>query len=176
MEVVAVARASLQAWPLCMLRRGGPDGQLRTAEPICLTASRTSHHLPPSQDVSSEHVSPRASAGQTQARVPACWQRPFSPPNVYTVYTGHRCCRRDWFSVPENMTFMTSCPPGIPHTQPSPSAPRRPGQTQASWRRARAPAHPLAGTDCLEQTPPLSCPHKPLIESRSLSVRLCKRE
>lgn len=116
MEVVAVARASLQAWPLCMLRRGGPDGQLRTAEPICLTASRTSHHLPPSQDVSSEHVSPRASAGQTQARVPACWQRPFSPPNVYTVYTGHRCCRRDWFSVPENMTFMTSCPPGIPHT------------------------------------------------------------
>lgn len=101
-------------------------------------------------------------------------QRPFSPPNVYTVYTGHRCCHhRDWLTVPKNVTFVTSCLPGVlPHT---PAAPAHTQETRAGLQElevVRALAYPLAGTDFAlnrpHPSPPLPSPHKPLIESRSL--------
>lgn len=59
MEAVAAARdVSGPGSPACYAR-GRPDGQLRIAEPICLTASRTDvlPHATRSVDVSSEHVS-----------------------------------------------------------------------------------------------------------------------
>lgn len=70
-----MARACSRAWPLCMLCRGGPDGQLRTAEPVCLIASRTSCHIHRTSAQSPSHheqvparsksASPRVGRGPT---------------------------------------------------------------------------------------------------------------
>lgn len=174
-----MAQGCRWAWPSCMLHPGRSDGQLRIAEPVCLTASRTPRH--PSQDISSEHASTQASAGQTQAPHPRVWGRGSSLRQMSTqVYTGHRCCRhRDWFSVPENITFVTSCrQESLPTPQPPPPTPRRPGQAYVSWRQARALAHPLAGTDfALNRPPPPTLPPQAFNrEPLSVSVRLCKRE
>ena len=94
---------------------------------------------------------------------PRVGQRPFSLPNVYTVYTGHRCCRhRDWFTVPKSVTFVTSCPPGVlSHT---PAAAAHTQETRAGLQEldvARALAHPLAGTDFALNRPHPSLPLPP---------------
>lgn len=120
MEAVAAARGvSGPGSPACYAR-GRPDGQLRITEPICLTASRTDvlPHATPQRTSVQSTPQYESSAGWTQRPAsPLAGQRPFSAPNVYTVYTGHCCCRHhDWFSVPENMTFVTSYPLGVFHT------------------------------------------------------------
>lgn len=122
-EAVAATRGvSGPGSPACYAR-GRPDGQLRITEPICLTASRTDV-LPHTPQRTSVQSTPQyeSSAGWTQGLRPRVRGRGPSAPNVYTVYTGHCCCRHhDWFSVPENMTFVTSYPIGSP-SHPSKSS------------------------------------------------------
>lgn len=134
--------------PACYAR-GRPDGQLRIAEPICLTASRTDvlPHATPSEDVGSEHVSMSQVPAGPEPASPRAGQRPFSAPNVYTVYTGHCCCRhRDWFSVPENMTFVTSYPLGVLHT-PAIAAHSQEARAGLCGLEQQGTGPPLAGTD-----------------------------
>ena len=97
------------------------------------------------------------------SKSPGVEQRPLSLPNVYTVCTGHRCCRhRDWFTVPESVTIVTSCPPGVLlHT---PAAAAHTQETRAGLQElevARALAHPLAGTDFALNRPHPSRPLPP---------------
>lgn len=167
-----MARGVSGPGPPACYARGRPDGQLRIAEP----------HLPYSQPDGCPATLHLLTGRRLRARLdsskcrldprpasPCVGKRPFSPPNVYTVYTGHCCCRHhDWFSVPENVTFVTSCPLGVLHT---PAIATRSQKARAGPRgleQARAPAYPVAGTDFALNRPPFSPPHKPLIESRSL--------
>lgn len=136
--------------PACYAR-GGPDGQLRIAEPICLTASRqASYHMPPPQRTSVQSTSryessagwPRGLLPRTRGRGPSLRQM-----SDYTVYTGHCCCRHhDWFSVPENMTFVTSYPLGVLHT-PAIAAHSQEARASLCGLEQQGTGPPLAGTD-----------------------------
>ncbi|MXQ87919.1 hypothetical protein E5288_WYG008826 [Bos mutus] len=93
---------------------------------------------------------------------PGVEQRPLSLPNVYTVCTGHRCCRhRDWFTVPQSVTVVTSCRDVLLHT---PAAAAHTQETRAGLQElevARALTHPLAGVDFALNRPGSSLPLPP---------------
>lgn len=139
-EEVAASTTCLWAWPLCMLCQGRPDGQLRTVEPVCLTASRTSCHP---HRTSVQNSLTMSKCRPDPSPRPRVGQRPCSPPNVYTVYRGHRSAATvTGFLSPR--TFVTSCLPGVlPHTPASDACPRTAGQAPVSRRQERAPVHPL---------------------------------